>query len=213
MLVFDFDPDPAVEWRALADGARLMRDHLKGLGLETFVKTTGGKGLHVVAPVTPGQDWLSARAFCKGVADAFVAAAPERYTANMSKAKRTDKIFVDYVRNSRGATSVAPYSTRAKQHATLSVPLRWEELSGRVRPDTFTVKNIQGRLTRLRGPAEADDHRCDENGRRSFLSFGPAVGCGHPAASQATIELHASVQPTGEERPDARQPLYQERAR
>ena len=151
MLVFDFDPDPAVEWKALADAARLMHDVLEGLGLQTFVKTTGGKGLHVVAPLTPQEQWPVARDFCKAIADAFVSGAPDRYTANMRKAKRTGKIYVDYVRNTRGATSVAPYSTRAREHATVSVPIHWEELKGRVRPDSFTVKNVGARLSRLGG--------------------------------------------------------------
>jgi bifunctional non-homologous end joining protein LigD len=149
MLVFDFDPDPAIEWKALADAARLMRDVLKALGLETFVKTTGGKGLHVVAPITPKEDWGVVHEFCKAVADAFVVVAPDRYTANMSKAKRAGKIYVDYVRNTRGSTSIAPYSTRAKEHATVSVPLRWEELDGSIRPDSFTVENLGARLRRL----------------------------------------------------------------
>jgi len=151
MIVFDFDPDSAVEWKALADAARLMRDVLEQLGLRSFVKTTGGKGLHVVAPIVPKEDWQTVRNFCKAIADSLVVAAPDRYTANMSKAKRTGKIYVDYVRNTRGSTSIAPYSTRAKEHATLSVPLRWQELSGRVRPDTYTIGNFGARLRRLKG--------------------------------------------------------------
>ena len=151
MLVFDLDPDPAVEWAALAQGARLMREVLRARGLESFVKTTGGKGLHVVAPITPAEDWEVVRRFCKSVAEAFVTHAPDKYTANMSKAKRGGKIYVDYVRNNRGATSIAPYSTRAKEYATIAVPLRWSELSGRVRPDTYTVNNLQNRLRRLKG--------------------------------------------------------------
>ena len=151
MLVFDFDPDSAVEWKTLAGAARLMHDVLEELGLRSFVKTTGGKGLHVVAPITPREEWPVVRDFCKAMADAFVASAPDRYTANMRKAKRTGKIYVDYVRNTRGATSIAPYSTRAKEHATVSVPLHWEELKGRIRPDSFTVKNIAARLSRLKG--------------------------------------------------------------
>ncbi len=151
LLVFDLDPDPTVTWKALADGARLMREVLRALGLESFVKTTGGKGLHVEVPLTPSEDWETVRTFCRAVADAFVAHAPERYTANMSKAKRGGKIYVDYVRNNRGATAVAPYSTRAREHATVAVPLRWSELGGSIRPDSYTVKNIGDRLQRLKG--------------------------------------------------------------
>ncbi|HLA81035.1 MAG TPA: non-homologous end-joining DNA ligase, partial [Thermoleophilia bacterium] len=151
LLVFDLDPDPSVDWPTLAAAARLMKDTLDSLGLVSFVKTTGGKGLHVVAPVTPSGDWSSVRPFCKGVADAVVREAPDKFTSNMLKAKREGKIFIDYVRNNRGATSVAPYSTRAKERATVAVPLRWSELSGRIRPDTYTVKTLRNRLGRLEG--------------------------------------------------------------
>ncbi len=150
-LVFDLDPDPAVEWAALAQGARLMKEVLSALGLESFVKTTGGKGLHVVAPIVPEGNWEVVRGFCKSIAEALVGHAPDRFTANMAKEKREGKIYVDYVRNTRGATSIAPYSTRAHDDATVAVPLRWSELSGRVRPDAYTIGNIQDRLRRLRG--------------------------------------------------------------
>jgi bifunctional non-homologous end joining protein LigD len=151
MLVFDLDPDPAVPWPALADGARFVRDVLRSVGLESFVKTTGGKGLHVVAPITPSEDWKGARRFCKGVAETVVSEAPDRFTANMSKAKRAGKIYVDYVRNNRGATAIAPYSTRAKESAPVAVPLRWAELGGLIRPDTYTIKALPNRLSRLKG--------------------------------------------------------------
>jgi len=150
MLVFDLDPDPAVPWSTLADGARLIREVLRAAGLESFVKTTGGKGLHVVAPVRPGAGWDDTRAFARGVAERVVSLAPDRFTSNMSKAKRTGKIFVDYVRNNRGATSIAPYSPRAKENATVAVPLRWKELSGRIRPDTYTLLTLPERLRRLK---------------------------------------------------------------
>lgn len=150
LLVFDLDPDPAVGWKALADAARLVREVLLTLGLESFVKTTGGKGLHVQAPISPTEDWETVRSFCRAVADVVVAHDPARYTAQMAKAKRVGKIYVDYVRNNRGATSIAPYSTRARDHATVAAPLRWRELSGSVRPDTYTVRNIQARLSRLK---------------------------------------------------------------
>lgn len=150
-LVFDLDPDPAVPWRELADAARLVRDLLSSAGLSSFVKTTGGKGLHVVAPIKPEHDWERVRVFCRRVAENAAGEAPDRLTVDMSKAKRTGRIYIDYVRNNRGATAIAPYSTRAKERATVAVPLRWSELSGRIRPDTHTVRTVSNRLRRLEG--------------------------------------------------------------
>ena len=131
----------------------------------------------MVAPITPREDWTTVRNFCKAIADAFVVMAPDRYTANMAKAKRTGKIYVDYVRNTRGSTSIAPYSTRAKLHATVSVPLRWEELSGRVRPDTYTVGNLDERLRRFKddpweGFAEARGRQTITNAMKRAVGIG-----------------------------------------
>lgn len=150
MLVFDLDPDSTVGWPPLADTARLVRDALRASGLESFVKTTGGKGLHVVAPVTPGAGWEEARVFSRRVAETVVEQAPGLLTSNMSKAKRAGKIYVDYVRNNRGATSIAPYSTRARERAPVAVPLTWAELSGKVRPDLYTLKDLPDRMDRLK---------------------------------------------------------------
>jgi bifunctional non-homologous end joining protein LigD len=150
MVVFDLDPGPGVEWEALADGARLVRDVLHAVHLESFVKTTGGKGLHVVVPLTADEGWKEVEQFCRRVAGVMVEFAPNRFTANMSKAKRQGKIYVDYVRNNRGSTSIAPFSTRAKEQATVAVPLRWTELTGRIRPDSYTVETLAGRLRRLK---------------------------------------------------------------
>jgi bifunctional non-homologous end joining protein LigD len=148
MMVFDLDPGPGVEWPALADGARLVREVLRSVHLKSFVKTTGGKGLHVVVPLTPAEGWKEVREFCHRVAEIMVELSPERFTANMSKAKRGGKMYVDYVRNTRGSTSIAPFSTRAKERATVAVPLRWAELSGRIRPDSYTVESLGSRLRR-----------------------------------------------------------------
>jgi bifunctional non-homologous end joining protein LigD len=150
MVVFDLDPHTTVTWAALAAGARLVRDVLQALDLRSFVKTTGGKGLHVVAPLTPTREWESVHRFSRAVAETIAARHPDRYTANMSKAKREGRIFIDYVRNTRGSTSVAPYSTRTKDRPTVSVPLRWSELGGSERPDTYTMKSVAGRLQRLK---------------------------------------------------------------
>jgi bifunctional non-homologous end joining protein LigD len=151
MVVFDLDPGPGVEWNMLAEGARLVRKVLRSVHLESFVKTTGGKGLHVVVPLTPGPDWKEVSAFCRSVAQFIAELSPERFTANMSKSKRQGKMYVDYVRNTRGATSIAPFSSRAKEQPTVSVPVRWSELDGHIRPDTYTVESLKNRLRRLRG--------------------------------------------------------------
>ena len=150
-MVFDLDPSEEVGWPELVAGARLLRDVLNGLGLESFVKTTGGAGLHVCVPLQPSVDWASARGFAKAVADAIAAYEPEKFIATMSKAKRVGKVYVDYLRTARAATFVAPYSTRAKTRPTVSVPLRWDELGGRVRPDTYNIDNLRRRLSHLKG--------------------------------------------------------------
>ncbi len=129
---------------------RQVRQFLQDLGLESFVKTTGGKGLHLVVPIDRRHDWDEAKAFCKAVADAIVAADPVHYTANMSKAARPGKIFIDYLRNGRGATAIIPYSTRARPDAPISVPLTWKELSEEIHSDHFNVRNIGKRLAGLK---------------------------------------------------------------
>ena len=128
-LIFDLDPDPTVEWPYVVTAAKEVRLLLEELGLISFIKTTGGKGLHVVVPIQRRTTWDDAKAFCRAVADFMVRAAPDRYIAKMSKAARKGKIFVDYLRNDLGATAIAPYSTRNRAGATVSVPISWEELS------------------------------------------------------------------------------------
>jgi bifunctional non-homologous end joining protein LigD len=149
-LIFDLDPDPAVKWTEVIQAAREIRVVLEELGLTTFLKTTGGKGLHVVVPIQARTDWDDAKSFCKAVADLMVRVAPERYIATMSKAARKGKIFVDYLRNGRGATSIAPYSTRSRPGAPVSVPIAWDELSTKLHSDSFTVLNLFSRLTKLK---------------------------------------------------------------
>jgi bifunctional non-homologous end joining protein LigD len=149
-LIFDLDPDSGLVWRRVIEAARLLRRRLAALGLEAFVKTTGGKGLHIVVPVAPEVEWDEAKEFTKNVAESIARDAPDRYLTNMSKTKRAGKIFIDYLRNGRGATAVAAYSTRARAGAPVSVPLRWEELDDDIRGDHFTLRNVRQRLARLR---------------------------------------------------------------
>ena len=127
-------------------GAREVRERLQQIGLESFVKTSGGKGLHVVVPMVPSLDWDAAKAFTGSLAEAMSKDDPGRYVATMSKRARRGRILIDYYRNGRGATAVAAYSTRARKEASVSTPLTWEELSQGMRADHFRVDNLRQRL-------------------------------------------------------------------
>ena len=154
-LIFDLDPGPGVAWNDLVAAAREVRDRLTDLDLESFVKTTGGKGLHVVLPIkhTP---WQQAKDFAYALAGAMEADSPERFVSSATKAKRPGRIFVDYLRNSREATAVAPYSTRARPGAPVAVPITWTELSSLPSSNRYTVLNIAQRLGRQRKDPWAD---------------------------------------------------------
>ncbi|MDB5759983.1 MAG: ligase [Burkholderia sp.] len=150
-IIFDLDPDTALEWKHVVEGALLVRSLLADIGLASFVKTTGGKGLHVVAPIAPGPTWDEVKAFSKSVAQQLERVLPDRFLANMSRAKRGGRIFVDYLRNASEATAVAAYSTRSKPGAPVSTPLGWDELDdGKLRSDSYSVLNLRQRLDRLK---------------------------------------------------------------
>jgi len=148
-MVFDLDPDAAVPWREVMPAARATRDRLSNLGLESFVKTSGGKGLHVVVPIAPRHEWDEVKAFSRALAEAMVAEAPATFVAKMAKKDRTGRIFIDYLRNSPGATTVAAYSVRARKGAPVSTPLHWDEVSGRMKPASFHAGNVARRLQGL----------------------------------------------------------------
>jgi len=149
-ITFDLDPDIGLPWKLVTEAAIEMREMLLGIGLRSFAKTTGGKGLHVVVPIAPklapDLDWDQVREFSKWVAERFVAAYPDRFTSNMAKRARTGRIFIDYLRNSRGATAIAAYSPRARQDAPVATPLSWEEVENGVKPDRFTIATVPERL-------------------------------------------------------------------
>jgi bifunctional non-homologous end joining protein LigD len=148
-IVFDLDPDESLPFRRVVDAALSLREELARLGLETFVKTTGGKGLHVVVPLAPRHDWGVVSAFSEMVAKGMAKRAPRDYVATMSKAARRGKIFVDHFRNAPGATAILPYSARARPGLPIAMPVAWGDLS-RIDPQDFTVETAAKILARRR---------------------------------------------------------------
>ena len=148
-LIFDLDPDPGVSWPRVKEGARLLRERLQAVNLESFLRTTGGKGLHVVVPLNPRPDWETAKAFSQALARTLEAEAPREYVSVASKARRKGRIFVDYLRNARGSTAVASYCVRAREGAGVATPLRWEELSKLRSGAQYTISNLPRRLKTL----------------------------------------------------------------
>jgi bifunctional non-homologous end joining protein LigD len=162
-MIFDLDPDAAVPWREVMAAAHLTRERLKDLGLEAFLKTTGGKGLHVVVPLARRHEWDEVKGFSRAVAEAMAAEDPQRYTTRMAKRERARRIFIDYLRNAEGATAVAPYSVRARQGAPVATPLHWDELGGRMKPASFHAGNVVRRLRGLRSDPWQAMRRTSQN--------------------------------------------------
>jgi bifunctional non-homologous end joining protein LigD len=150
ILIFDLDPGDGVAWSAVIEGAKEIRQRLKDTGIESYVKTTGGKGLHVVSPLKPGPDWEALKAFAHGIALGMESDTPAKYISTMAKKARGGKIFVDYLRNGRGATAVSAYSTRARPGAPISTPVRWNELGPELTSARFNIENIGRRLAALK---------------------------------------------------------------
>ncbi|HEX4310819.1 MAG TPA: DNA ligase D [Acidobacteriaceae bacterium] len=148
-IIIDLDPDEKLPWQTLVASANEVRDLMKHLGLETFVKSTGGKGIHVVAPIEPQHEWPEIKEFAHHFVLMMERANPKLYLTKMTKAARTGRIFLDYLRNERGATAVAPYSPRARAGARVAMPLTWKELEG-TNPKQFAVANFDEWKVRLK---------------------------------------------------------------
>ena len=146
MLTMDLDPGDDVPWENVIAAARELKERVEAAGLVAFVKTSGGKGLHVVSPLKPKATWAQMKAFAKGLADDMSSDDPSLYLSTATKAKRKGRIFIDYLRNGRGNTAVAAYSTRARPGAAVSMPLAWEELNTDIGPSYFTIANVPARL-------------------------------------------------------------------
>ena len=149
-IVWDLDPGPEVEWPEVVTAARQVRAAVQVLGLESWIKTTGGRGLHVVMPLTRHLDWSDCLTFARSLAEALVRSDPGHYTTAVAKRGREAKILIDYLRNNRTNTSIAAFSTRARAGAPVSMPIAWTQLTSRLRPEAFTVLTVPRRLKRQR---------------------------------------------------------------
>lgn len=146
-LIFDLDPGEGASWPDVVHGARWLHRRLAVLGLESFLRTTGGKGLHVVAPILPELDWETVKNFARRLAEEIAEEYPNRYVATADKAERVGKVYVDYLRNAHGASSIVNYSPRARPQAPIAVPMTWSDLNNLERSDRFTIAGSTGYLS------------------------------------------------------------------
>ncbi|UDF05300.1 DNA ligase D [Asticcacaulis sp. AND118] len=155
-MIFDLDPDPEAKWADVIAGAAEVRERMAEFDLQSFLKTTGGKGLHVVIPIRPEHDWDAIKAFTRAIAESMAHDSPDRFVAQASKAKRKGRIFVDYLRNDHTATAVAPYALRARPGAPAAMPIPWDELTLKLDPARYTLENAPLHLSKRQTDPWAD---------------------------------------------------------
>jgi bifunctional non-homologous end joining protein LigD len=155
-LIFDLDPAEGLDFQAVVAASLEVRDRLKDLKLVSFVKTTGGKGLHVVVPIRPCHDWKEAKAWTKAFSEQMAVDSPDRYLTKISKAERAGRIFIDYLRNDPTSTAVGPYSTRSRVGAPVATPLEWGEVNAKLDPAAFNVRTIPDRVSTLQSDPWAE---------------------------------------------------------
>ncbi|MBV9784073.1 MAG: DNA ligase D [Acidisphaera sp.] len=192
-LVFDLDPGEGVKWPEITRAAHLVRERLQRLGLVSFCRTTGGKGLHVVVPLTPEADWERAKPFCRAFAEALAQERPERYLAHLKIADRSGRILVDWLRNGLGATAVASFCPRARPGATVATPVAWEEVTPKLDPSAFTVRTVPDRLARLRKDPWAEFEAVNQ--RLPDLAARPAAGAGKPKPAKGKSSIVIASRP------------------
>jgi bifunctional non-homologous end joining protein LigD len=151
-IIFDLDPDEGLGFAEVVSAALEVRERLSRIGLESFVKTTGGKGLHVVVPVDPTGGWQAAKAFAKSLSEEMAADAPDRYLTRISKAERVGRIFIDYLRNDPTSTAVGPYSTRSRPGAPVAMPIEWRELDEPLDSSAFNLRTAPARIAQVPDP-------------------------------------------------------------
>jgi bifunctional non-homologous end joining protein LigD len=149
-IIFDLDPAEDLGFGDVVHAALEIRERLSALGLVSFVKTTGGKGLHVVLPIEPVDEWRDAKVFAKSFSEAMAADSPERYLTRIGKAEREGRIFLDYLRNDPTSTAVGPYSTRSRPGAPVATPVDWQEVGEDLDPTVFTIATVPARLAALK---------------------------------------------------------------
>jgi len=170
-MVFDLDPDEDLDFADVRAAAEEVKDVLADAGLRAFALLTGGKGIHVVVPLERRRDWSGVKAFAQGVADNLVKADPRRYVATASKSKRKGKIFIDWLRNERGATAIAPFSLRARPGAPVATPIAWSELSRVKAANAYSLDNIAARLSALKSDPWADYSGIRQSITNDHLAF------------------------------------------